>query len=69
MGISTCEGSPPPLIVISWFRVKTSLVNDEIETCVLVFEIRAIKFFILLGFENFAYSVLAFRRTLLGINS
>ena len=42
--------SPPPLTFISWFKVKTSLLNDEIETEILFFEKRAIKFFIFLGF-------------------
>ena len=51
MGISIWEGSPPPLTDTSWVNVKTSLLNEAIETCVLFFEIRAIKFFILLGLE------------------
>jgi hypothetical protein len=68
IGISCMEaGSPPPLTLTSWFKVKTSLLNDEIETEILFCEKRAIKFFIFLGFEILtAYSVIAFRQTLLG---
>ena len=52
MGISCKEaGSPPPLIVTNWFRLKTSLLKEAIETCDLFLEIRAIKLFILLGLK------------------
>ena len=70
IGISVIDaGSPPPLTLKSWFSVKTSSLNEAIETFTLFLENRAIKVFIFLGFENFAYSIEAFRLALFWINS